>query len=81
MSEAKKIFRFVCMSDTHVLHPLMNIPKGSLINMLMFYLNKIGDVLIHAGDFAQKCKDESHIVEFNKWIGTLDFKHKIVIAG
>lgn len=40
-----------------------------------------GDVLIHAGDFAQRCEDDSHIIEFNNWIKSQPFSYKIVIAG
>ena len=39
-----------------------------------------GDVLLHAGDFSfLGTLPEVH--EFNKYLGTLPFKHRIVIAG
>jgi Icc-related predicted phosphoesterase len=48
------------------MHRSLNIPSG--------------DVLIHAGDFsAHGTLDNA--VEFNEWLGTLDYEHKIVIAG
>nr|CAD7594286.1 unnamed protein product [Timema genevievae] len=60
--------RFVCMSDTHSLTPHIrfDIPYG--------------DVFIHAGDFT-RCGREEEVVDFNKWIGQLPHKHKLVIAG
>jgi Icc-related predicted phosphoesterase len=39
-----------------------------------------GDVLLHSGDFTYDGLREE-VLEFNDWIGTLDFKHKIVIPG
>ena len=39
-----------------------------------------GDILIHAGDFSNAgCVSE--VKNFNKWLGSLPHKHKIVIAG
>ena len=60
--------RFVCMSDTH-----------SLIRNIMFDIPN-GDVFIHAGDFT-KCGQKDEVISFNKWLGSLPHKHKIVIAG
>lgn len=60
--------RFVCMSDTH-----------SLIHGIKFDIPQ-GDVFIHAGDFT-KCGQRNEVTEFNRWIGNLPHKHKIVIAG
>lgn len=61
--------RVVCISDTHnvpMLGTLENIPQG--------------DILIHAGDFTKRGK--IHEVEkFNKFLGSLDHPHKVVIAG
>ncbi|XP_037939419.1 metallophosphoesterase domain-containing protein 1 [Teleopsis dalmanni] len=60
--------RVVAMSDTHSLTPYIKfeIPEG--------------DIFIHAGDFT-KCGQLEEVVEFNKWLGTLPHKHKVVIAG
>ncbi|XP_076622525.1 metallophosphoesterase domain-containing protein 1 [Colletes latitarsis] len=60
--------RVVCMSDTHSLTPFLkfDIPMG--------------DIFIHAGDFT-KCGNLQEVIEFNKWIGNLPHKNKIVIAG
>ncbi|KAJ8957119.1 hypothetical protein NQ318_007335 [Aromia moschata] len=60
--------RFVCMSDTH-----------SLIRNIMFDIPD-GDVFIHAGDFT-KCGQRDEVIQFNKWLGSLPHRHKIVIAG
>ncbi|XP_018578376.1 metallophosphoesterase domain-containing protein 1 [Anoplophora glabripennis] len=60
--------RFVCMSDTH-----------SLIRNIMFDIPD-GDIFIHAGDFT-KCGQREEVIQFNKWLGTLPHKYKIVIAG
>lgn len=38
-----------------------------------------GDVLIHSGDFDGGSVEE--IDDFNSWLGSLPFRHKIVIAG
>lgn len=64
----KNKVRFVCMSDTH-----------SLIHNIKFDIPD-GDVFIHAGDFS-KCGQKDEVINFNKWLGTLPHKHKIVIAG
>ena len=60
--------RFVCISDTHSHHHQIpsKIPAG--------------DILVHAGDFT-KGGTPSQIEEFNDWLGTLEFEHKVVIAG
>ncbi|XP_070533949.1 metallophosphoesterase MPPED2-like [Ptychodera flava] len=59
--------RFVCVSDTHSqTHKMDPLPDG--------------DVLIHAGDFTQEGLPQE-VVKFNDWLGTLPYKHKIVIAG
>ncbi|XP_071057439.1 metallophosphoesterase domain-containing protein 1 [Onthophagus taurus] len=60
--------RFVCMSDTH-----------SLVHNIKYDIPD-GDVFIHAGDFS-RCGHIDEVKEFNKWIGTLPHKHKIVISG
>ena len=58
--------RFVFVSDTHTYHKSLKLPKG--------------DVLIHTGDFTMLGRLEE-IKSFADWLGTLDFKHKIVISG
>ena len=58
--------RIVCISDTHEVHQKIVMPEG--------------DLLIVAGDFTFKgCPN--HITIFNDWLGTLDYKHKVTIAG
>lgn len=59
--------RLVIVSDTHNQHNAVKLPKG--------------DILIHAGDQASGTGDLGQVVDFNAWMGSLDFKHKIVIAG
>jgi Icc-related predicted phosphoesterase len=66
-SKEYKKWRLVLISDTHNLHPFLNIPEG--------------DILIHAGDFVKRSKDKSLYKDFNKWLGKQNFKHRIVIAG
>jgi len=59
--------RIVCVSDTHTKHRnLQSIPDG--------------DVLLHCGDFTQRGTHDE-IIDFNKWLGSLPHKHKLVIAG
>ncbi|CAH1784866.1 unnamed protein product [Owenia fusiformis] len=60
--------RFVCISDTHSqLHKCLDaIPPG--------------DVLIHAGDFSNIGR-VTEIMNFNKTMGSLSHKHKVLIAG
>lgn len=67
-SKVVKTLRFVCISDTHSGHDQMKheIPDG--------------DVLIHAGDFTLRGL-LGEVNAFNKFIGSLPHKYKIVIAG
>lgn len=59
--------RIVFISDTHDKHwHIENIPKA--------------DILVHTGDITAG-GDLLELESFNDWIGRLDFKHKIVIAG
>jgi len=58
--------KIVTISDTHGMHRSLNMP--------------VGDVLIHAGDFCSRGSLEN-VSEFNEWLGGLNYKHKIVIAG
>lgn len=61
--------RVVCFSDTHGHHSkLKDVPDG--------------DILIFAGDYTYDQRDEiKQLSRFNKWLGTLPHKHKIMIAG
>ncbi|MFN3380378.1 MAG: metallophosphatase domain-containing protein, partial [Runella zeae] len=58
--------RIVCISDTHNLHNETKIPEG--------------DIFIHAGDITA-IGEKENIIDFNKWLGQLPHKYKIVIAG
>ena len=58
--------KFTVISDTHNKHSKLDLGSG--------------DVLLHCGDFSGR-GSEQQIVNFNDWLGTLNFKHKIVIAG
>lgn len=62
--------RLILISDTHNMHELLTgkfeLPKGN--------------ILIHAGDITM-AGDLDPILNFNEWLGTLSYKHKIVIAG
>ena len=57
---------FTVISDTHRKHN--DIDPGS------------GDVLLHCGDFSGR-GTEQQIIDFNDWLGTLDFEYKVIIAG
>ena len=60
------IMRLVLISDTHGDHDHLTVPDG--------------DVLIHAGDMTEN-GEVSEVRDFNRWLGTLPHKHKLVIAG
>ena len=64
--DPSQTIKFVCVSDTHNLTNKIQVPEG--------------DVLIHAGDFTNSGKPDE-VEWFNKWLGNLPHKHKIVIAG
>lgn len=36
---------------------------------------------MHAGDFTRRHCDEDSVKQFNTWLGSLRYKHKVVIAG
>lgn len=55
-----------CISDTHGRHRELALRRG--------------DILLVAGDFSSWGKT-SEVADFDKWLGTLPFKHKIVVAG
>ena len=56
----------VILSDTHGMHDALDVPTG--------------DVLIHAGDFTPHGTLQD-TREFNRFLGTLPHRHKLVIAG
>jgi len=58
--------RIVCVSDTHAKHHLTVVPDG--------------DVLVHGGDITRRGQLED-VEDFDRWLGTLPHKHKIVICG
>lgn len=58
--------KIVCISDTHDLHRNLSMPQG--------------DILIHAGDITYF--GASRVLhDFNEYMGSLPYSHKIVIAG
>jgi hypothetical protein len=65
--------RFVCASDTHLMHRALPVPPG--------------DVFLHAGDILVASRHLSRAAciakysEFNAWLGTLPHPYKFVIAG
>lgn len=58
--------RIVCVSDTHGKHKNTHVPDG--------------DILVHAGDVTLDGSLED-AEEFNRWLGTLPHRHKVVICG
>ena len=60
------VVRLVLISDTHMLHRNLELPPG--------------DILIHAGDFSNRGKEEE-IKEFDAWLGELEYKLKVVVPG
>lgn len=58
--------RIVCLSDTHDLHDRLQVPDG--------------DLLLHAGD-ATMSGTMAQIEAFDRWLGRLPHRHKVVIAG
>ncbi|CAF1046178.1 unnamed protein product [Didymodactylos carnosus] len=69
-----KQLKIYCISDTHQRH-----------RELTDRLNDGGDILIHAGDFTNYggrfSQKVGGIDDFNEWLGTLPFKHKVLIFG
>eukprot|EP00931_Biecheleriopsis_adriatica_P063760 TRINITY_DN38678_c0_g1_i1.p1 TRINITY_DN38678_c0_g1~~TRINITY_DN38678_c0_g1_i1.p1 ORF type:complete len:539 (-),score=114.45 TRINITY_DN38678_c0_g1_i1:143-1759(-) len=66
--KAAGAIRFVCISDTHGRH-------HDLTNLL-----PAGDILLHAGDFTMS-GELRELVDFGKWLKSLPFERKIVVAG
>jgi len=60
------MLRIVCVSDTHGKHRKTMIPDGH--------------ILLHAGDLTEHGKLDE-VEDFNRWLGSLPHRHKIVIAG
>lgn len=58
--------RIVFISDTHCRHREIRLPEG--------------DMLIHAGDFSGR-GERDEVEQFLAWFSSLDFAHKIFIAG
>jgi hypothetical protein len=58
--------RIVCISDTHARHHLTVVPDG--------------DILEHAGDITRHGSLED-VESFDRWLGTLPHRHKVVICG
>ena len=56
----------VGIADTHGKHNELQVPAG--------------DILVVAGDITNIGK-MPELIEFNRWLGTLPHKHKIVVAG
>lgn len=56
----------VCISDTHGHHRRLDMPPG--------------DILICGGDYTQY-GNESDAIDFNEWLSSLPYKHKIVVQG
>lgn len=59
--------RLICISDTHGQHQSLQMPSE-------------GDVLLVTGDFTA-LGPIKEVKEFNSWLGSLPYKHNIVIAG
>jgi predicted phosphohydrolase len=60
------MLRIVCVSDTHARHDRSVVPAG--------------DVLLHAGDLTE-VGDLADVTEFDRWLGSLPHRHKVVICG
>ena len=58
--------RVVCLSDTHSLHAQVSVPPG--------------DLLLHTGDHCNH-GTRGEVRQFNRWLGTLEHAHKVIIAG
>lgn len=63
----------VVISDTHGMHRELSHPRtGDMPE---------GDILIHCGDMVQRSDKLADFEDFNRWLGSLPYKHKVVIAG
>jgi Icc-related predicted phosphoesterase len=59
--------RLVLLSDTHLLEREIDVTPG--------------DILIHAGDFTTFGNTIPALENFNRWLGTLPHRHKIVVPA
>lgn len=59
--------RICCLSDTHLLHRETEIAPGQ--------------ILLHAGDFGMWSYIDNDAADFNRWLGELPFRHRIVVPG
>lgn len=58
--------KIALLSDTHALHGQIDIPDA--------------DILIFAGDMTH-CRTASDVSDFNRFLGSLPHRHKIVVGG
>lgn len=58
--------RLILTSDTHEQHRQLKVPDG--------------DIFVHCGDFTM-IGEGRWVEDFNKWLGELPHKYKIVVAG
>ena len=58
--------KIIAISDTHMMHHKLKMPKG--------------DVLVVAGDVLNHGTEREALM-FNDWLGTLKYKHKIVVPS
>ncbi len=58
--------KIVCISDTHSRHDLTEVPDG--------------DILVHAGDITVRGSLDD-VESFDRWLGTLPHRYKVVICG
>lgn len=58
--------RIICVSDTHAHHHRTVMPPG--------------DILVHAGDITRR-GELAEVEDFDRWLGTLPHRHKVVICG
>lgn len=61
--------RLIAISDTHGKHHEVELPPY-----------QEGDILIHAGDITRK-GEIATVANFGKWLKSLPYEHKLVIAG
>ena len=58
--------RIVCVSDTHGAHRDLVVPDG--------------DLFVHAGDITRRGELDT-VADFDRWLGELPHRHKVVICG
>ncbi|PRP73183.1 hypothetical protein PROFUN_03497 [Planoprotostelium fungivorum] len=72
LSEPHRTLRVVCISDTHTRHADLNVPDG--------------DILIHSGesinsDIVKHSSRPEDLEDFNRWLGTLPHRYRLVTGG